>query len=242
MGAIKSPTKNNRKKINPHEILLKAIHSERDRRFLESQHYYCKGIELLRDFVNNTRNTRTVKRYYEHILQYIERSKSVYAQVEKLLKTGEFLKSTQIQEDSQGHSYETLIGEYFEADVHEIYLEEPYLQRPYQVENLVIFLEMAVKKCPRLKFVKLLTNRVGNDANLRDIQGSLRLRGIEFIVERDPRQHDRKVALSTGIVKKIGRGLHIFKAANSTYSLGICDYDFRRCLKTDVDVWRSGRK
>ncbi|XP_073844298.1 MIT domain-containing protein 1-like [Musca autumnalis] len=228
--------------MNPKEILMKATRCERDKRLLESQHYYQLGIELLTEFLNNSKNNRIAKQYFEHIRQYIERSKAVDHQVAKLLKTGEFLNSIQIREDSQGHSYETLFGNYLEPDVHEIYLEEPYFQQPYQVGNLVIFLELAVKKCSRLKFIKMLTNRVRNDIYLSDIQRSLREKGIEFVVEKDHHLHDRKIALSSGIVIKIGRGLHIFKAPISEYSLGITDYDFRRCLKTDVDIWRSAGK
>ncbi|XP_061396579.1 MIT domain-containing protein 1-like [Musca vetustissima] len=228
--------------MNPKDVLMKAVHCERDKRLLQSQHYYQLGLELLREFLHIERNSKIAKRYYEHIGQYIQRSKKVDRQIAQLLKTGEFLESIRIHENSEGHSYETMIGKYFDGEVNEIYLEEPYFQQLYQLENFIIFLEMAVKKCPRLKFIKLVTNRVRYDSYFRDLQTNLRERGIELVVDRDQHLHDRKVALNTGIVIKIGRGLHIFKAANSPFSLGIMDYDFRRCLKTDVDIWRSAAK
>ncbi|EDX09138.1 GD13796 [Drosophila simulans] len=45
--------------------------------------------------------------------------------------------------------------------------------------------------------------------------------------------------LSNGYIIKIGRGLHFYKAANPMYSIGLVNYKFRKCLQTDVDIWRN---
>jgi len=46
-------------------------------------------------------------------------------------------------------------------------------------------------------------------------------------------------SLSNGYIIKIGRGLHFYKPANPMYSIGLVNYKFRKCLQTDVDIWRN---
>lgn len=41
----------------------------------------------------------------------------------------------------------------------------------------------------------------------------------------------------TGWVVKIGRGLDIYKAAESKFSIGFCDFDLRPCHQTTVDIF-----
>ena len=48
-------------------------------------------------------------------------------------------------------------------------------------------------------------------------------------------------SLSNGFIIKIGRGLHFFKANNPLFSLGLTDYDFRKCLQTDIDIWHTSK-
>lgn len=222
------------------ELLTRAVQCDQADRILEAQKLYYNGIQKLMELITDDMDRSYKRQYYERLHEYIERVINVNRRVEKLLDLGKIVANIQIHENSQRHSYETLFGKYFTAEVREIYIEEPYLHQMYQVGNLVIFLELAVKKCPNLKYIKLLTNRVYLK-NLSEITNDLKSRGIELDIALDRYLHDRKIALSCGYVIKIGRGLHIFKAADSEYSLGIFDYDFRKCLKTDVDIWRSSK-
>lgn len=41
----------------------------------------------------------------------------------------------------------------------------------------------------------------------------------------------------TGWVVKIGRGLDIYKAAESKFSIGFCDFDLRPCHQTTIDIF-----
>lgn len=36
---------------------------------------------------------------------------------------------------------------------------------------------------------------------------------------------------------KIGRGLDIYKAAESKFSIGFCDFDLRPCHQTTIDIF-----
>ena len=52
-----------------------------------------------------------------------------------------------IQNDSQGHSYETLFGHVFTSDVTSVTVEDPYIRAHHQILNLVRLCEMMVKRC-----------------------------------------------------------------------------------------------
>ena len=42
---------------------------------------------------------------------------------------------------------------------------------------------------------------------------------------------------NNGWIIKIGRGLDIYKATDSKFCIGFCDYDLRKCHATTVDIF-----
>ena len=44
---------------------------------------------------------------------------------------------------------------------------------------------------------------------------------------------------NNGWIVKIGRGLDIYKATDSKFSIGYCDFDLRKCHATTVDIFHS---
>lgn len=44
---------------------------------------------------------------------------------------------------------------------------------------------------------------------------------------------------NTGWIVKIGRGLDIYKATDTKFSIGFCDFDLRPCHKTTIDIFHS---
>ncbi|XP_013105925.2 MIT domain-containing protein 1-like [Stomoxys calcitrans] len=223
------------------KILSKALECDASDRILEAGTLYDKGLHHLKQLIAATKNTRIAKKYLEHMSQYKERSKKIQLSIKKLLEEGTVLQNISISQNSMGHSYESLFGQYLKSDIEEIYLEEPYLHRFYQYENLIVFFELAARKCPNLRFIKLITKRMENANILNDIRNDLRSRHIGLHTSIDEFLHDRKIALSNGVIIKIGRGLHFFKAVRGEYALGQFDYDYRECLKTDVDIWTSAK-
>ena len=70
-----------------------------------------------------------------------------------------FCSKVRIENDSEGHSYETLFGRFFESDVIEVAIEDPYIRAHHQIINLLRLCELMVKKCPDLKTVIVRTSR-----------------------------------------------------------------------------------
>lgn len=104
-----------------------------------------------------------------------------------------------------------------------------------------MFLELAIKKCKSLKFVKLKTapgDVEQQRSAFKSIATDLLKRGVAFEVEFSSSMHDREILLGNGYIISIGRGLDMFKPLTSKYSLGMMDYDFRECKETKIDVFR----
>lgn len=108
-----------------------------------------------------------------------------------------------------------------------------------------MFLELAIKKCKCLKFVKLKTSPADSKSSFdqqqsafRSIAADLQRRGVSFEVEFSTSMHDREILLGNGYIISVGRGLDMFKPLANKYSLGMMDYDFRECKETKIDVFR----
>ncbi|XP_075161916.1 MIT domain-containing protein 1 isoform X2 [Haematobia irritans] len=226
------------------QILIQAVHCDKAGRILEAQLLYQDGIEILKGIVADEPDAAKKKLYCERTKEYIDREKQIKVRVQKLLQTGEIDANIPIRENSTGHSYKNLFGKYFNNQVKEILIDEPHLFKRFQYQNFVAFVELAVKQCIQLTYIRLITKPHPNDtqaqaAIFKQIKDDLLRRNITLDIKFEQTLHDRKIILSNGYIIKIGRGLHIFKPINPLYSLGLCDYDFRKCLQTDVDIWRT---
>ncbi|XP_075161914.1 MIT domain-containing protein 1 isoform X1 [Haematobia irritans] len=230
--------------MNAKDILIKAVQCDKAGRILEAQQLYQDGIQILMDVVADETDAAKKKAYYERIKEYIDRAEQIKIRVQKLAETGEIEANIPIDDNSTGHSYKSLFGKYLNDKVKEILIDEPYLNERYQYQNFVAFVELAVKQCIQLTYIRLITKPHPNDtqaqaAIFKQIKDDLLRRNITLDIKFEQTLHDRKIILSNGYIIKIGRGLHIFKPINPLYSLGLCDYDFRKCLQTDVDIWRT---
>ncbi|XP_075168320.1 MIT domain-containing protein 1-like [Haematobia irritans] len=222
------------------EIFTKAILCQNNDLIFEAKWLYNRGIPKLVALLDDDGlNIKTRKKCYEWTLQYMDQAKRVNERIKQRIEPGRILENISIEQNSIGHSFNSLFGKYMTTDVKELYVAEPYLHQDYQFKNLVMLFELAVKKSPKIKFIKLITKRVGNYPMLEDIRKDLSTRSIHLDIERNEFLHDRKIVLSSGYVIKIGRGLHIYKPPRAEYALGQFEYDFRECLKTDVDIWTS---
>ncbi|XP_017466624.1 PREDICTED: MIT domain-containing protein 1-like isoform X1 [Rhagoletis zephyria] len=231
-------------KMSAKDILMRAVECDQVGRILEAQDLYEEGQRLVMQLVAHQRDESKKKILCERIKEYNDRMRQIKERVQKHVIGGELVSSIPIDEDSVGNSYRNLFGKYLDAEVKEVLLEEPYLYEKYQFQNFVSFLELLAKNCPYLKYVRLVTKTHSkapeNQINvIRQITQDLAKRNVTLCTKFVETLHDRKIVVSSGFIIKVGRGLHIFKPLNPFYSLGLCDYDFRRCLQTDVDIWRT---
>ena len=142
-----------------------------------------------------------------------------------------------------GYSYESIFGKYLPG-CETIWIEDPYIRLPHQIQNLVRFCELAVKT-ESVKKINLVTG-LDNDSQkaeveekLEMLQGSLRQNRIEFKWKFSPVIHDRVVKLDNGWVIKIGRGLDIYQRPETWFSVGSSDFDLRPCMETMADIYRD---
>ncbi|XP_061393504.1 MIT domain-containing protein 1 [Musca vetustissima] len=230
--------------MNAKDILMKAVQCDKDGRILEAQDLYQDGIQILMELVGDEKDTAKKKVYLERIKEYIDRAEQIKLRVQKHMESGEIVANIPIDDNSTGHSYKSLFGKYLNGAVKEILIDEPYFTERYQFQNFIVLLELAVKQCKNLKYVRVVTkpdpkNPAGQNSMMKNIKDDLTQRGITLSIKFEATLHDRKIILSNGYIIKIGRGLHFFKPTNPQYTLGLCDYDYRNCLQTDVDICRT---
>lgn len=140
-----------------------------------------------------------------------------------------------------GYSYESIFGKYLPG-CKTIWIEDPYIRLPHQIQNLVRFCEFAVKT-ESIKEINLVVG-FDNDSQKAEVQEkfemlqeSLKINGINFEWKFSPVLHDRAVKLDNGWNIKIGRGLDIYQRPENWFSVGSSDFDLRPCLETMVDIY-----
>uniref|UniRef100_A0A182TQZ3 MIT domain-containing protein n=1 Tax=Anopheles melas TaxID=34690 RepID=A0A182TQZ3_9DIPT len=223
-------------------LLTRAIEYDVVGRKLEALKLYEDGIESLLKESKAETDPKRKQHYQTKIVEYMNRAEQVKELVTRWKSKGVISDRIHIVEGATGYSYGRIFGKYFNDEVHEILLEEPYVREHHQICNLVMFCELAVNSCRNLKYVQLATVK---EAKNGDEQGrafevlkqSLHKQAVKFVVEYSEHMHDRQVILSNGYVIKIGRGLNYFKPSPSKYCLGAFNYHFRECRETNVDVF-----
>jgi ATP-dependent Lon protease len=148
-----------------------------------------------------------------------------------------------IRYDDIGHSYESVFGEYL-VGAKRVVVEDPYIRTQHQVQNFVRLCELLVRQ-GTVREVELVTG-YDDDAQkkdtaekLSDLHESLKDADLALKVVFKPRLHDRAIKLDNGWVIKIGRGLDIYQKPQSWFEVGANDLGLRRCLETNVDVFRQ---
>lgn len=118
-------------------------------------------------------------------------------QAEDLAKR-KIVKQIHVAENATGYSYSQLFGKYLDGAVREIIIEEPYLGRPFQLYNLLMFIELSVLSCGQLKIIKVVTKR-GDDPQeqakaLAEIRADLmNSKQIKLDIEYSDSLHDRSI-------------------------------------------------
>ncbi|XP_055912352.1 MIT domain-containing protein 1 [Eupeodes corollae] len=225
------------------EILIEACECDRAGRILQAQHLYQDGILVLLATAEAEKLPEKRKYYIGKIDEYKTRLDVIRKKIDAHTTKGDVVDNIPIMEGSTGHSYRQLFGKYLDNEVKEVELDEAYLMENHQMQNLVMFLELVVKSCHSLRYIRIVTKKDERTGSIQkesfdSIKTDLARRNIQLAVEYQSNLHDRKIVLSNGYIIKIGRGLDIYKPKTSRFCLGMTDYDFRECRKTEVDIWK----
>jgi GTPase Era involved in 16S rRNA processing len=149
-----------------------------------------------------------------------------------------------IEDDETGYSYESLFGPYL-ANATNIEIDEPYLGRPYQLENFQRFCE-TVTRLGNVGSMKLTTCVISDpieqnesDARLEDLKRLLRDKCIGLTWIRSSGHHNRQINTDTGWIILSDRGLDIYKRPDSRNDFGRHDLAFRKCKTTKIHIRKS---
>lgn len=207
---------------------------------------YKEGLHLLMEVIKTDNLDEAKKQRFRcKAKEYMSRAEELQRLIDASKKAGNFHEQIEVDNDSVGHSYESLFGHFLDSNVTHVHIEDPYLRAHHQIVNILRLCELLVKKCTCLRTIKVLTtpdpgHEGEQQQKLSDLCSELqRVRGIKMDLSFSDTLHDRQIKLDTGWLIKIGRGLDIYKAPKGRMVLGYYDLDLRPCLQTTVDIFHK---
>lgn len=143
-------------------------------------------------------------------------------------------RSMEIRLNQTGVTYKTLFGDYV-ASAKVIEIIDPFIRVPYQIYNLIDFVQMVreASETPEELKIVLHTNAENDEQvpELIDIfdglKDDLQQYGIEFLYDFTA-DHDRKIVMDNGWTIMMGRGLDIFEPY-ARYTMGCASQENRKC-------------
>jgi len=146
-----------------------------------------------------------------------------------------------IRENQGGVTYKNLFGDYL-REATEITLTDPFIRQPYQIDNLVDFIQMVREVSVVQDTIKIHLSTQNDDDekvaevidSFNDIADELVPLGIEFTYDFKA-SHDRMIKTDTGWTITLGRGLDIYEKFNR-FSLGRANQMNRRCKSFNVSI------
>lgn len=153
-------------------------------------------------------------------------------------------KTISIRENQSGVTYKSLFGDFL-RDAREIALTDPFIRQPYQIDNLVDFIQTIHDVSNVQDGIKIHLSTQNEDDgkvaemidNLSDLADELTPLGIELTFDFKA-DHDRIITTDTGWTIALGRGLDIYEKFQR-YSLGRADQRNRRCKAFTVAINRT---
>lgn len=149
-----------------------------------------------------------------------------------------------VRENQGGVTYKNLFGDYLRT-AKEITLIDPFIRQPYQIDNLVDFIEMVKEISTQQDTIKIHLSTQNDDDekaaevidNFNDLADELLPLGIEFTYDFKA-DHDRVIKTDTGWTITLGRGLDIYEKFGR-FSLGRANQQNRRCKAFNVSINRT---
>ena len=150
-------------------------------------------------------------------------------------------KTLSIRENQGGVTYKDLFGDYLRT-AKEISITDPFIRQPYQIDNLVDFIQMVKDVSVVQDTVKIHLSTQNDDDekvsevidSFSDLADELLPMGIEFTFDFKA-DHDRFIKTDTGWMITLGRGLDIYEKF-SRFSLSRCNQRNRRCKAFNVSI------
>ncbi|XP_034041689.1 MIT domain-containing protein 1 [Thalassophryne amazonica] len=225
-------------------VLKRAVELDQSCRFQASLVCYQEGIQLLMDVLKGVKDDSKKEHYRSKIKGYMDRAEQIKAHVNRMKEEGKYHEQIRISDDATGYSYENLFRPYISDELTEVWVEDAYIRHIHQLYNFLRFCEMLLKASCGLKRIHLLTSQDEADSGrqssaLTELKDSLSERGVDLELQFSSSLHDREIRFDNGWIIKIGRGLDYFKKPKGQFSIGYCDYHFRHCHETTVDIFHS---
>lgn len=153
-------------------------------------------------------------------------------------------KTISIRENQGGVTYKDLFSDYL-RDAKEITIVDPFIRQPYQIDNLVDFIQMVREVTNHQDTVKIHLSTQNDDDekvaevidSFSDLADELQPLGIEFTYDFKA-DHDRLIRTDTGWTITLGRGLDIYEKFGR-FSLGRANQKNRRCRAFNVAINRT---
>lgn len=150
-------------------------------------------------------------------------------------------KTISIRENQGGVTYKDLFGDYLRT-AKEINVTDPFIRQPYQIDNLVDFIQMVKDVSTVQDTVKIHLSTQNDDDekvaevidSFNDLADELSPMGIEFTFDFKA-DHDRFIQTDTGWTIALGRGLDIYEKFGR-FSLSRCYQRNRRCKAFNVSI------
>lgn len=150
-------------------------------------------------------------------------------------------KTISIRENQGGVTYKDLFGDYLRT-AKEINVTDPFIRQPYQIDNLVDFIQMVKDVSMVQDTVKIHLSTQNDDDekvaevidSFNDLADELSPMGIEFTFDFKA-DHDRFIQTDTGWTIALGRGLDIYEKF-ARFSLSRCNQRNRRCKAFNVSI------
>lgn len=150
-------------------------------------------------------------------------------------------KTISIRENQGGVTYKDLFGDYLRT-AKEINVTDPFIRQPYQIDNLVDFIQMVKDVSTVQDTVKIHLSTQNDDDekvaevidSFNDLADELSPMGIEFTFDFKA-DHDRFIQTDTGWTIALGRGLDIYEKFGR-FSLSRCNQRNRRCKAFNVSI------
>ena len=155
-------------------------------------------------------------------------------------------KTISIRENQGGVTYKGLFGDYLRT-AKEINVTDPFIRQPYQIDNLVDFIQMVKDVSTVQDTVKIHLSTQNDDDekvaevidSFNDLADELSPMGIEFTFDFKA-DHDRFIQTDTGWTIALGRGLDIYEKFGR-FSLSRCNQRNRRCKAFNVSINKTER-
>lgn len=148
-------------------------------------------------------------------------------------------KSIDLRLNQKGVSYASLFGDYLRT-ASEINVIDPFIRQPFQIDNLVDFIQTCRECCNNPEELKIHLSTCNPDDEkvaelidtFDDLTDELAPLGIEFTYDFKA-NHDRMIDLNNGWRITLGRGLDIFEKYDR-FSLARNRQEDRRCKECTI--------